>query len=42
MSREFSELSNKEYQDLVDYMTSAVDQYATLPEDKENEMTQKA
>ena len=40
--RDFSELSEQEYQELVDYMTNAVDKYADLPEDKEKEMEQVA
>ena len=40
--RSFSELSEQEYQELVDYMTNAVDKYDTLPADKEQEMNQVA
>ena len=37
-NREFSELSNKEYQEIVDYMLNSVNDYMKLPEDKEKEM----
>lgn len=40
--REFSELSDEEYQELIDYMTKSLDNYTTLPEDKEKEMEEKA
>lgn len=37
-NREFSELSNKEYQEIVDYMLNSVNDYMKLPEYKEKEM----
>jgi hypothetical protein len=36
--RTFSDLSNQEYQDIIDYMLKAVNRYDELPEDKEKEM----
>jgi len=41
-TRSVSEFTAQEYQELVDYMTDAVDKYASLPEDKDKEMDQKA
>ena len=35
-----SELTNQEYQELVDYMIEAVDNYTALPDDKEAEILQ--
>ena len=40
--REIDEFSAKDYQDLVDYMTDAVDEYCTLPEDREEAIEQEA
>jgi hypothetical protein len=36
------EFTVNEYNELVDYMTRAVDQYATLPEDIEKKIDEKA
>lgn len=36
--RKFSELSNKEYQEIVDYMLNSVNDYLKLPKEKEKEM----
>lgn len=36
----FSDLSDEEYQEIVDYMIDAVDGYSDLPEDKEEEIKQ--
>lgn len=36
--RTFSDLSNQEYQEIIDYMLKAVNRYDELPEDKEQEM----
>ena len=41
-SRELPEISEEEYEELVDYMLGAVDTYASLPEEKRNEMQRKA
>jgi hypothetical protein len=41
-TRSVSEFTAQEYQELVDYMTDAVDKYASLPDDKDKEMDQKA
>jgi hypothetical protein len=38
--RDFSELSQEEYQEIIDYMLDAVDDYSKLPEDKEKEIQQ--
>lgn len=37
-NRDFSELSDEEYQEIIDYMLDAVDDYSKLPEDKEKEI----
>lgn len=34
-TRDFSELSDEEYQEIVDYMLDAVNKYSSLPEDKQ-------
>jgi len=36
--RDLSKLSDDEYEEVIDYMLDAVDKYATLPEDKEEEI----
>lgn len=36
----FSDLSDEEYQEIIDYMLEAVDNYSDLPEDKEKEIEQ--
>jgi hypothetical protein len=36
--RTFSDLSHQEYQDIIDYMLTAVNRYDELPEDKVKEM----
>ncbi len=36
----FSDLSDEEYQEVIDYMLGAVDDYLVLPEDKEEEIQQ--
>ena len=38
----FSELSDQEYQEIIDYMVDAVDTYSELPVEKEEEIQQKA
>lgn len=39
-SLDFDDLSEKQYQEIVDYMLNAVDQYSSLPSDKENEINE--
>jgi hypothetical protein len=38
--RDFSELSQEEYQEIIDYMLGAVDDYLDFPENKEEEEQQ--
>jgi hypothetical protein len=36
--QDFSNLSDREYQEIVDYMLDAVDDYSKIPADKEEEI----